>query len=84
MAAAETAKEPVTAPVDDIEHVGAGLDANMVEAGLVASMQDRELPVAKAAPSTATVPSEVPKPRGALWATPSGVTVMVGVATFVN
>jgi hypothetical protein len=81
----ETAKDPVTVPVEDMEQAGAGLEAIIVEGGFVASWQVREAPVANPAPKTLTVPSNVPKPTVALWpAPPVGEMRIVGPDTFWN
>jgi hypothetical protein len=74
----ETAKDPVTVPVADMEHVGTGLAAN--RPAVPVNEQLRALPVLNPPPVTVTVPSSVPYPGGALL----GYTAIVGLATFWN
>jgi hypothetical protein len=70
-------------PVVDIVHVGAGLVAIIVDAGLVEIVHERELvPVLKPPPNTFTPPSRVPKPTGTICpAAPVGSMKIVGPLT---
>lgn len=66
-------------------HVGTGLTAIIVEAGLVEIVHERELPVLKPPPYTVTPPSRVPKPTGTICpAAPVGSMKIVGPLTLLK
>ena len=76
----DTAKLPVTVPVEDIEQVVAGDAANSPDPAVRLKVQLREAPDANPPPVMLTVPSSVPYPGGAFV----GDSAIVGPDTFWN